>query len=105
LVQIIENWSDISGKVRFYTLSSEVEGFAAVTINVENVRDVPGYANLLSTVAGTEITILVPQTLATQQKIASGTQIDCRVRRGGPNRIFIHPDHCFFSESTASDSV
>ena len=47
-VQVIENWSEIEGKVAAVTPHPELAGYVTATIDVERVSPVEGYANLFS---------------------------------------------------------
>ena len=73
--------------------STDLENFIEVQIYVEQNRDVEGFANLLKDINERELTIFFPIRLMARLKISEGRKISCRVRRGGPRRIFAHPDY------------
>ncbi len=92
-VQIIENWSDITGKVRACEPSPNVAGFMAVEIAVEQVKAVEGFANLLGQAVGTNLMVLVPDELVKALAITAGDMITCRVRRANLERSFVHRNY------------
>jgi hypothetical protein len=92
-VQILENWSEISGTVRSREPSPDMPNFARVTIAVKQVTPVAGVANMLERVDGTDIVVHVPRELVASLSIAPGDVIRCRVRRAAHNRMFVHGEH------------
>lgn len=92
-VQIIENWSDVTGTVRSCQPSPDVAGFVAVEIAGEQVNPVEGFANLLEYAAGKNLVVLVPEELVKSLAITPGNVIACRVRRANLNRAFVHRNH------------
>ncbi len=92
-VSIIENWSEISGTVVSVTPSLELGGFESVEIAVEDVKDVPGFPNLLTDAAGKNLMVLMPADLVSRLAIHAGQRITCRVRRGGPDKVFVNIEH------------
>jgi hypothetical protein len=92
-VQIIENWSEINGVVLSAEPSTDVHDFMAVTVAVDHVTALDGFANLLTDVAGKQIVMLVPQELFSALDVKQGSVITCWVRKAGLNRIFVHRQH------------
>jgi|SRR5512143_1179147 hypothetical protein len=89
-VQIIENWSDVTGVVQSCQSSPDVAGFMAVELAVEKVNPVEGFANLLGHMAGKTLVVLVPEELAKSLDITPGDAIEGRMRRANLDRIFVH---------------
>lgn len=89
-VQIIENWSRITGIVRTLQPSTALEGFMIAGVEVEQVVPVEGYPNLLEGAEGLILPIHIPGELAEQLKMKELDRIVCRVRRAGPDRYFVH---------------
>lgn len=90
MVQIVENWSDLEGKIEEIKPSSLSEKFVKVRLSVDHVEPVAGFANLLSESAGKKVTIEIPQTAA--EELKKGQAITFRVRRAGVDKLFAHPD-------------
>lgn len=89
-VQIIENWSRIAGIVRTLQPSTEVKGFTIADVEVEQVTPVEGFPNLLEGAEGQTLPIHIPDELVDQLRIEALDRIECRVRRAGPDRYFVH---------------
>lgn len=93
MVQIVENWSDITGKVDTVSASTTNSGFRAASVHIDSARIVENYPNLLQQTVGQTIFIQVPDDLAGRLQLKPGDAIEARVRQGGPDRYFVHPDH------------
>jgi hypothetical protein len=92
-VQIVENWSDVTGTVGSCRPSPNVPGFVEIEIVVEQVKPVEGVANLLEHAAGKNLTVLVPEEVVKSLNITLGDKIECRVRRATLDRAFVHRNH------------
>jgi hypothetical protein len=96
-VQIVENWSRISGIVESFEVPELPEADGWVTVRVDKVSDVSSkgthYRNLLKDAKGTEVRIRVPAEAIRRLKAKSGEKIEIDVRRGrSPSALFAHPD-------------
>jgi hypothetical protein len=89
-VQVIENWSEIEGKVAAVTPHPELAGYVTAAIDVERVSPVEGYANLFSSAAGSQVEINIPA--AKGAGLGSGATIRMRIRKAGPASAFADPD-------------
>lgn len=94
-VQIVENWSLISGLVAYYQEQSELRGFAKVEIMVEKVEPVEGYTDLLSKRIERNLEVHMPQELVREYAIQPRAFIQCRVRLATIGRVFVHREHLF----------
>lgn len=96
-VSMIENWSDILGLVQAVGQDEELQGFDYVEVLVEQVIPVEGYpdlvANLLEEEPEPRLVVLMPVEIVTTYAIAPGVLVECRVRRAGPSRTFVHSDY------------
>jgi hypothetical protein len=92
-VQIIENWSEIQGIVRSCHPSEDVAGFEALELEVEQVRPVDGFANLLEHTVGTTLVVLMPDELIRSLQLCPGDRMTCWVRRANLDRAFVHREH------------
>ena len=89
-VPIIENWSTITGVIRSIAPSNDLAQFVVVTVAVDRVEPVDGFANLLADAAGQDLDILMPQDIAQSAGLNEQERIACRVRRAGRDRVFVH---------------
>jgi hypothetical protein len=92
-IQMIENWSDILGVVEAVESSEDLEDFDLLVVWVERVEQVEGYPNLVATFLEQEpeprLKVLAPVEIVTQFEITAGVVLECRVRRAGPERMFV----------------
>ena len=91
-MQIIENWTDIQGKIVSCAVSQQLPGYVVLELAVEKADEVAGVANLLSQAAGQTLVVLVPDELAPLNECRPDVEVVCRVRRAAKNRVFIHPE-------------
>ena len=91
MVSVIENWTEIGGRVLSFKQSQAFSSFLEVKVTVEEARDVEGFPNLLKNTAGRTIDVLMPKDLAAKLPIESGLRISFRAR-SGRREIFVHPD-------------
>jgi hypothetical protein len=89
-VPIIENWSTITGVALSIEPSKDLEQFVVVTVAVDRVDPVDGFANLLAGAAGQELSILAPSDVVQSAGLFKGARIVVRVRRAGADRVFVH---------------
>ncbi len=92
-VQIIENWTDIIGVLKDSHRNETLSGFLTLEIEVRQAHPVEGFANLLADAPGKTIHVNARTELAAKFQLTPGAIVRCRVRRGGPNSLFVHPDH------------
>jgi len=93
MAPIVENWAEITGKVQSVSPST-VTGFKTVEVRVEDAKSVASYPNLLDQTVGEVIAVNVPDALAdTLPADPEDASVTCRVRRAGPSRLFVHPEH------------
>ena len=84
MVQIIENWSQLRGRVEDVTV---VEGDVVdLGLRVESVEPVPGFANLLAETPGRTIHVRLP--LEGAEPPRPGDELRVRVRKAAPDRYF-----------------
>ena len=98
MVSVIENWAQLDGTVREVRPDPELPDQLVAVVDVdavESVEDDEGklFPNLFADAAGTSVEVRVPAAPASDQQLASGCKISARVKRTGPNRSFVHPQH------------
>jgi hypothetical protein len=89
---VVANWSDLVGRVRSVSRSADAEGFATVTLDVDQVNDVPGFTNVLGDRAGNAVDVHVRDDQLTRVGVKPGDRIRSRTRLARPDRLFAHPD-------------
>ena len=86
MVQVVENRTDIAGRVRTMRADPERPNYRIVTIEVHTAAPVEGFVNMFGAAAGTRLEILVAADQA--QPLAPGKSVRCRIRRSGPTTVF-----------------
>lgn len=91
-VPIIENWSEVRGRI---TAAHEttVTNHVAVTVSIDSVEPVEGYPNLLHKRPGDELTLLVRKSFVDVNRLLPGALFSGYVRRAGPDRFYVNPKH------------
>ena len=92
MVQVIENWAYLVGRVGPLA-SAPGSGWGsgrAGTIDVEEVRDIEGWPNLLSRFAGGPLSVRVPEAVLTRWR--EGRRMVLRARVGGPGTVWVSAD-------------
>jgi hypothetical protein len=96
-VAMIENWSNILGLDQTVGAYQELSGFDRVELLVEHVEPVEGYPDLVATYLAEadeqRLAVLMPVEIVTQYEITEGMLVECRVRRAGLDRMFVHRDY------------
>lgn len=86
-MQVTENWADLVGTVK----KVRREGSPPVaTIEVEQVRPVPGWPVLLAELAGTTTPVLVPPQAV--DCLRESTRMVLRARLAGPKVVYLSGD-------------
>lgn len=86
MVQIVENWSLIHGRVTSIASAPELSGFTRVELEVVAVDPVEGLPNLLEGHAGGSLSVYLPA--ADASRLSAGETATLRARRGGIDRAF-----------------
>lgn len=96
-VSMIENWSTVAGLVQAVIADADLQGFDDVELLVERVEPVEGYPDLVSIYLEEAsepcLSILIPAEIVAAYEITGGVLLECRVRRAGPERVFVHQDY------------
>jgi hypothetical protein len=90
MVRQIESWSIVRGRVRAVADDPERTNFRIVSLDVDAVDPVDGYAHALDTTA-TSADIAVPRETMEKLPLAAGESVQLEVR-GTPRGLFAHPD-------------
>ena len=98
MVQIVENWSRIAGRVEAWKPPAQPDTPGTLSVRVERIDEVTHqtgspYANLLAGNEGRVLQILVPAVAAARLNVAVGDRIELDVRRGrSVDHLFARPD-------------
>jgi hypothetical protein len=89
-MQIIENWTEVEGKVKEMEPSDVSEDFVRVKMTVNKAKPVEGFANLLEESEGQTLTVEVPKAAA--EDLQKGANVSCRLRKATNKKIYAHPE-------------
>lgn len=92
MVQIVENWSRVTGTVESFTPSEDPQDPGRLRLRITSVQPVEPFANLMAGYEGRVVDISVPATLLSRLSLAPGRSVTLRLRRGGPTGVFGHPE-------------
>lgn len=92
MVQVVENWAILEGRVEGIRPSDVREDLAAVDVAIERVEPVPDFPNLFPDAEGTVVAVTIPKETVRDRLLEAGVRIRCRVRKASPFRVFAKPD-------------
>ena len=90
--QIIENWTDVTGRVRAVEDEPGRPGFMAVELDVEQTAPVAGFADLIGQANPATLRMLIPTARVDALALGEGARVEARVRRAGVRAVFCHPE-------------
>lgn len=90
MVQIIENWTDLHGRILHVGPCAPSPEFILITMAVESTSPVAGFADLLASRAGATVTIRARQQNAGSFQLNLQKTVRTRLAAGG--LLFAHPD-------------
>lgn len=91
--EIIENWSDLSGKLLEVRAHPTQPAMSLVRVAVEKVGRVPGFAHLLGATQGTEVQIAVKNETLKHSGASVDSDVWVHARLARPGIVIAHPDH------------
>jgi transcription termination factor Rho len=92
MVAVIENWSDVIGRVRHIAVHDAGSDHTTIAVDVERVDDVEGFANLLADTQESTVSIRMRDEQLRRLQLQPGDRIRCRIRRTRGNQLIAHPD-------------
>lgn len=92
MVQIVENWSRVTGTVEDVTPSEDPRNPGRLLLRIDSIQPVEPFANLMAGYEGRTVEISLPAALLSRLPLVPGRSVTLRVRRGGPTGVFSHPD-------------
>jgi hypothetical protein len=90
MVQAVENRTELRGTVLGRRAHPSLPDFELLQVRVQETKPIDGYADLLSSTAGSTIDLTVRRGLLPSGAL-EGSQLRCRAYRGGPNAILAEP--------------
>lgn len=84
MVQVIENRSDVRGRIVSVGPHATLDQYVAVALQLTSVAPVPGYPNLFDGRAGETISVTAPSATARALGLSAGDEIAARIRLTGP---------------------
>lgn len=91
-MQVIENWADVTGRLIAAHPHPQLKGYLSATLDVADIKSVPGFANLFESSKGQTIDVNVPVAGVPQIASLTGSKVSWRIRKAGPSSNFAHPD-------------
>lgn len=88
MVQIVENWSDLRGRIEAVEQVADASAPLVLRVRVESVQAVSEYPNLLAEAVGKTISICGP---APPKPPEVGKSMRARVRKAGLHQHFYRP--------------
>jgi hypothetical protein len=86
MVQVIENWAELDGRLLAMQDDESRPGHKRVSLEVRAVRPVAPYPNLLQEAAGKTIEVILPDDVA--RSLELGSDLRCRARKSGPMTVY-----------------
>ena len=86
MVQAIENWAELDGRLVAVQDDQSRPGHKRASIEVRTVQPVPPYPNLLQEATGKTIEVILPDEVAGSLQL--GSNLRCRARRSSPTVVY-----------------
>ena len=91
MVQAVENWTCVTGKVLSVTPDPE-DGRLRLQLRLEHSRNISGFPDLLRSKPGDVISIALPPPVKDPKSLIPGDSISLTVRIARGPQLFAHPD-------------
>jgi hypothetical protein len=91
VVQAVENWTCVTGKVLSLKHDPET-GRLLVNLRLETTKPVKGFADLLRAVAGDTVAIALPAEFKAEKLLREGETVTIPARLARGPKMFAHPD-------------
>jgi hypothetical protein len=99
MVQMIENWADIDGKLVSSEWEDQVGNYCSVRVHIDKVKGVRGFANLLQDAIDSEIKVYVPLDRTKAIQVYNGRHIRWRVSLADPLTVIMQSDYAVANDS------
>ncbi len=88
MVQVSENWADLTGTVLAIQAHPDQSGQAVVRLDVASAADVETFPNFFTDYVGREVDVSVRADVPQLAALGPGDPVRLRARRGGSGRAF-----------------
>ena len=92
MVNIVENWTDLSGTIKTIEPDESLTGFFRMNLQIEKISPVKNFPNLVTASTNEEITIKIKKTEAEKIKLKKGDKIKGIIKAAGLNNYFFKQD-------------
>jgi hypothetical protein len=92
MVQAIENWADLSGRLREVRPRPGVPQMSELVVEVEEAEDVEGFPNVLAEATGRELAVAIETEKLKQTGVGPGDRVRVRAQRASPSVVVAHPE-------------
>ena len=92
MVNIVPNWTKVTGRVKAITPHETLPGYSRIELEVQSTANVKGFKNLMSDKDMSKITAIVSDVALTEKKVREGMNIQCHVRLTQNRENFVNPE-------------
>lgn len=91
MVNMIENWAEITGEITYIRRDHSRPGFHLITIRLGESKNYRSFPNLIRPTRRNTLTISIPKEELENMELKKGDVISTRVRAAPLNTYFLHP--------------
>jgi hypothetical protein len=88
-MQIIENWSEVSGTITSIQKSQKIEAYLELGVNIHAIKDIKGFKNLLVDFKAKSLTIFVRESKVPNIKSLLNKRVQFLVRKANLTSYFM----------------
>lgn len=88
-MQVIENWVDVTGRLIAVSPHPHLKGYVSASLDVSDVKAVPGFSNLFESAKGQIINVNVPVAVIPKTESLNNRKVSWRIRKDGPSSNFL----------------
>ena len=92
MVNIVENWTELSGTIKSMEPDGSLTGFLRMILQIERTSPVKNFPDLVKARPNEEITVKIKKSEAEKLKLETGDNIKGIIRAAGLNNYFFKPD-------------
>lgn len=92
MVNIIENWTEVTGEISAIDFEQTPKGFVTVTLRILEMKEFKHYLNLLRPNAENEIPVKLVSNVTQALNLKKGIKINAVIRAVGLNNYFFKQD-------------
>ena len=92
MVNIIENWTEVTGEISDIVVEQTLKNFHTVILRIMEMKDVEHFPNLIRPDAQNEIPVRLPSDVIQTLNLKKGDKINALIRTAGLNLYFFRQD-------------